>query len=428
MRKVDAETEISRLIALACLAEIATLVHPLRFLASLSFRSLLMLIPSRILVALCCCAGAAAAAEAPIATVVLYPGSATIERHARITPGMTELEIDGLPANFDARTIRVQSDAGIQIGQVVTRDVGQAQSANTREAELEAQIQALQDKIAVLDVDAKSAALVQKYLENLNGAGASGDRQQTVVDARSMATMLETIRKGGSDAFERIRKTEVQKRDLDRQIEALQRDLERLRTGTRDSRHITIQLAARQAGTLRVSYQVSGAGWKPTYRASLDSSASTLELERLATVSQKTGEDWRGVQLKLATKNRGRLARRATETRHRPAPPVAAGARAAPMASDIPQADAGAGRRPPLFRRAGPGSGSFASAGSQVKVWRRGHRQLHSSDHRNPRELRHRIRRAVARHAAIRRPRDFSRLVEATVGSEAASAHCPARR
>jgi len=314
MRKVDAETEISRLIALACLAEIATLVHPLRFLASLSFRSLLMLIPSRILVALCCCAGAAAAAEAPIATVVLYPGSATIERHARITPGMTELEIDGLPANFDARTIRVQSDAGIQIGQVVTRDVGQAQSANTREAELEAQIQALQDKIAVLDVDAKSAALVQKYLENLNGAGASGDRQQTVVDARSMATMLETIRKGGSDAFERIRKTEVQKRDLDRQIEALQRDLERLRTGTRDSRHITIQLAARQAGTLRVSYQVSGAGWKPTYRASLDSSASTLELERLATVSQKTGEDWRGVQLKLAT-GQPRLSPQAPEPR-----------------------------------------------------------------------------------------------------------------
>lgn len=273
-----------------------------------------MLISTRILVVLCCCAGPAVAAEAPIAAVVLYPGSATIERHARIIPGMTELEIDGLPANFDARTIRVQADTGIQIGQVVTRDVGQAQSASTREAELEAQIQALQDKIAVLDVDAKSAALVQKYLENLNGAGASSDRQQTFVDARSMAAMLETIRKGGSDAFERIRKAEVQKRDLDRQIQALQRDLERLHTGARDSRHITVQLAARQAGILRLSYQVSHAGWKPTYRALLDSSASTVELERLATVSQKTGEDWRGVKLKLAT-GQPRLSPQAPEPR-----------------------------------------------------------------------------------------------------------------
>lgn len=273
-----------------------------------------MLIPPRILLALCCCAGTAAATEAPIDTVVLYPGSATIERHARITPGMTELEIDGLPANFDARTIRVQADTGIQIGQVVTRDVGQVQSSSTREAGLEAQIEALQDKIAVLDVDAKSAALVQKYLENLNGAGTSGDRQQAFVDARSMSTMLETIRKGGSDAFERIRKAEVQKREFGRQIEALQRDLERLRTGAHDSRHITVQLAARQAGILRLSYQVNRAGWKPTYRASLDSSVSTVELERLATVSQKTGEDWRGVKLKLAT-GQPRLSPQAPEPR-----------------------------------------------------------------------------------------------------------------
>jgi uncharacterized protein (TIGR02231 family) len=289
-------------------------VHYLRFLALLPYRSLPVLIPPRILVVLCCFAGTAAATEAPIAAVVLYPGSATIERHARITPGMTELEIDGLPANFDARTIRVQADPGIQIGQVVTRDVGQVQSASTREAELEAQIETLQDKIAILDVDAKSAALVQKYLENLNGAGTSGDRQQAFVDARSMSTMLETIRKGGSDAFERIRKAEVQKRDLGRQIEALQRDLERLHTDAHDSRHITVQLAARQAGILRLSYQVSRAGWKPTYRASLDSSASTVELERLATVSQKTGEDWRGVTLKLAT-GQPRLSPQAPEPR-----------------------------------------------------------------------------------------------------------------
>ncbi|UUZ51559.1 DUF4139 domain-containing protein [Massilia sp. B-10] len=41
--------------------------------------------------------------------------------------------------------------------------------------------------------------------------------------------------------------------------------------------------------------------WKPGYRASLDSGASTIELARLATVAQNTGEDWSNVKLTLST-------------------------------------------------------------------------------------------------------------------------------
>lgn len=242
-----------------------------------------------------------AAADAPISSVVLYPGSATIERAAQVTPGMTQLEIKGLPANFDPQTIRVQADVGIQIGQVVTRDAGRAESVSAREAELEAKIEALQDKIALMDVDAKSAALVHGYLEKLGSAGASSDKQQPLVDARSMSAMLDAIRRGGSDAFERMHKAEVQKRELNKQVEALQRDLAKLRSGSRDAREITVQLAARQAGVVRLSYQVNHAGWKPAYRALLDSNASTVDLERMATVSQKTGEDWSSVKLKLST-------------------------------------------------------------------------------------------------------------------------------
>jgi len=243
----------------------------------------------------------ALAADAPISAVVLYPGSATIERTANVSPGMGQLEIKGLPANFDPQTVRVQADDGIQVGQVVTREIGRAESASPREAELEAKILALQDKVALLDADARSAALVQKYLENLGSGTPAGERPQAAPDARNMAAMLEAIRRGGSDAFERIHKAEVQKRDLNKQVEALQRDLDKLRSGARDARNMTIQLHVRQPGAVKVSYQVNNAGWKPTYRAQLDSGRSTVELERMATISQKTGEDWSGVKLRLST-------------------------------------------------------------------------------------------------------------------------------
>ncbi len=277
-----------------------------------------MLKPTRITLplALCFCSlGQAAASQTPITAVVLYPGSATVERVARITPGMTRLEITGLPANFDLQTLRAQAGPGIQIGQIVTQDVGRTESAGTREAEIEAKIQALQDKLAVIDVDAKSAVLVQKYLENLSGADAAAtDRQQPYIDAKSMASVLEAMRRGGSDAYERIHKADVQKRELHKQVAALERDLAKVKSGARDTRNVTINLAARQGGTLTVSYQVNGAGWQPTYRALLDSSASTVNLERLATVSQKTGEDWSNVKLTLST-GQPRLSPQAPEPR-----------------------------------------------------------------------------------------------------------------
>lgn len=268
-----------------------------------------------LLTALCSSGYALADTAAPITSVVLYPGSATIERASHVAAGMTQLEIKGLPSNFDLQTLRVQADAGIQVGQVVTQDAARTEAGNAREAQLEAQIQALQDKQAELEVEAKSAALVQNYLEHLNGAGAANaDRPQALIDAKSMAAVIDTIRRSATDSFERTQKAAVQTRELNKKIEALQRDLAKLRSGSKDTRSITVNLVARQSGDVRLSYQVNGAGWKPGYRATLDSASSSVDLERLATVSQKTGEDWSGVRLRLST-GQPRLSPQAPEPR-----------------------------------------------------------------------------------------------------------------
>ena len=241
-------------------------------------------------------------AAVPITEVVLYPDSATVVRTAHVTPGMTQLELKDLPANFDRETLRVQADAGVHIGQVVTQDVGRAEATGSREADIDAKIQALRDKEALLDVDAKSAQLVQHYLEGLSGAGAAAtDRAQPYIDAKSMAAVIDTIRHSAAESFERIQKVEIQKREIDAAIGALQRDLEHVRSGDKDARSIAVSLAVEQAGVVRVSYQVNGANWHPRYRAMLNSTTSTLTLERLASISQKTGEDWSGIKLTLST-------------------------------------------------------------------------------------------------------------------------------
>ncbi len=245
------------------------------------------------------CGTAIAQDASRITAVTLYPGSATIERSARVTPGMTRLEISGLPANFDPQTVRVERGPGVYIGEVSTKDQSRTAASNARESAIEEKIQALKDRQAVLEVDARSAQMTAEFISRL-GAPA-GEKPAPIPNARSLAETIEAVRRGGSDAFGRIQKVQVQKREIDKQIRALERDLARLKSGAKDVRTIAVGVSAERPGELRVSYQVNGAGWRPAYRAGLDSAGSKVLLERQGAISQTTGEDWTNVKLKLST-------------------------------------------------------------------------------------------------------------------------------
>ena len=190
-----------------------------------------------------------AALEAPIRAVTLYPGSATVERVAQVAQGATRIEITGLQANFDTGTVRVQADAGIQVGQVVTRDLGQADNPSPRIAELDARIQALRDQIARVETEVKSAQMVVSYLESLNGGKATVPAAPS--DPKALLGTIDVIRKGASDALNRKHDGDVRIRALQEQLAVLARERAKLQAGSRDGRVMTIAVTARQAGTLQ---------------------------------------------------------------------------------------------------------------------------------------------------------------------------------
>ena len=235
-----------------------------------------------------------------VSRVTLYSGSATIERSAKVQSGVGKLEMTGLPANFDPKTLRVETDAGIHVGEVAIQDVSRAEAVSKREADLEERIQKLKDEKAALDVEVKSAELVRDYLKSLSTRSTDGAKA-VPIDAKAIPAVLDAIRRGGADSYATIQKMDIRKRELDKRIAALQGDLGRIRNGARDVRTLTISYTAQKPGELRAAYQVTNAGWKPQYRAALDSSSSKVELERQAAVVQRTGEDWRGVRLRLST-------------------------------------------------------------------------------------------------------------------------------
>ena len=235
-----------------------------------------------------------------ISRVTLYPGSATVERSAQVQPGIGKLQMTGLAANFDPRTIRVETDGGIHVGEVAVQDVSRAEAVGKREAELEERIQKLRDEKSALDVDVRTAELVRDYLKSLSARQTDGTKT-VPIDAKAIPAVLEAIRRGGADSYGTLQKMDLRKRELDKRIAVLNSELGRIRSGAREERTLTITYTAQKAGDLRAAYLVMNAGWKPQYRAGLDSNTSRVELERQAAVMQRTGEDWRGVKLRLST-------------------------------------------------------------------------------------------------------------------------------
>lgn len=259
-----------------------------------------------------CAVPCLALTSAPVTAVTLYPGSATVTRSAAVMMGATEVVIGDLPANFDVATLRVQAGPGIRVGEVVTQDAAAGRPFNPAEAALAARIEALKDQHAMLEAESKSAKIVKSYLERFNGGAGPADKPGAGVDPKALAGLINTLGHGASEALVKIQKLTVQQRAIDKQVAVLERDLAHLQSGAKDTRSVTVRVAAGQGGALTLSYQLDDAGWKPGYRAALDSAASTIDLERLATIAQSTGEDWSNVKLTLST-SRPRLSPQGAE-------------------------------------------------------------------------------------------------------------------
>ena len=238
--------------------------------------------------------GSAMAEEGvPITQVTLYPGSATVVRSGQVTPGVRLLQAYGLPANFDTKSLQVQADPGIRIGQIVVQESDGKEGEHPQVKVLKKKIRELKDRLDTLDIEVKSAELVTGYLGRMESS------EKT--DGKALAGIVSGIESSAQRAFQRAQQAEIRKRALQEELAPLEFELAQLQSGAKKARSVSVHLAVEHAGQVRLSYQVSRAGWQPAYRAALDSTKGHVDLERLAQVSQKTGEDWKDVKLKLST-------------------------------------------------------------------------------------------------------------------------------
>ncbi|MFZ6638955.1 DUF4139 domain-containing protein [Undibacterium sp. TC4M20W] len=232
-------------------------------------------------------------ANSKISNVLVYPGGAHVERVARVAAGARELKLNCLSARFDVDSLKVQADAGIQVGDVSVQTVDRARAPECANTGLDLRIRELQEQKASISAEGEAQELVIGYLKSF-GNEKSGSNT-------ALVTTAEQLRRTGQDALQRRLSAQKRLNDLDLQLTPLLAEQRRQFQANPQVRSVQIRLAAQNEGEVKLSYRLSQAGWTPVYRAYLDTVKSQVRLERHAQVAQNSGEDWNGINLKLST-------------------------------------------------------------------------------------------------------------------------------
>jgi len=245
--------------------------------------------------------------------VTLFPRGAELTRFAEVTlePGSHTLIFSDLPDRILPNSVRVegQSDAaGLAISSIDTQRIfldSEAISGGEYK-KLKDRIEALQDKRKRLDVTIRTAETQLNLLQNLATLPTVPPAAGGSAPAPDWNTILTLI--GGMDEVQtRILGAREGQRELDRQIEELNKQLSLLNPGRTARTRVKVFIAAKAAGKalFRIRYQIRNGGWQPFYDLRLNTGAGgkgpDLELVRRASISQSSGEDWQNIEMALST-------------------------------------------------------------------------------------------------------------------------------
>lgn len=246
--------------------------------------------------------------DAPIVAVAVYSDRAKITRGGAIAleSGRQQATIVDLPMHLDADSLRarVRGESVRMLGIEATTEIFVDTPENSA-AELEARLEALERQKRELTDNEEVAGSKLDFFKQLQSTssellarGLSKGRiqlEQTDAVADYVARQQATVRA-------RSRELTIERLELSKQLDAVARKLERIRTKKGKQRRIVqVLLDVEQETTveIEIDYLITTASWTPLYDVRV--SGKRVEFSYLARVTQQTGEDWPAVPLLFST-------------------------------------------------------------------------------------------------------------------------------
>ncbi len=256
-------------------------------------------------------ASVAATPTAPVDVVghvtaaTIYTEGASVERDVTVPGGARLLEVRCVPDNLADESLQVDGPAGLRVGEMRWERLSTAESTACHHSAHEGQLRTLEEQRAALAAKLTADEIAVEYLHrwgSLPGTPLAGSHAANgVPQPASPAQSAEALRRAAADLLEDQARLKRQAHDADEAIARVQSLVGAETRGERGWSVVHIEVATPAQALLHVRYQVSQASWRPVYRATLDSAAGTVRLERQAELIQASGEDWTDVHVRLAT-------------------------------------------------------------------------------------------------------------------------------
>jgi uncharacterized protein (TIGR02231 family) len=245
--------------------------------------------------------------------VTVYPDRAqvTCRGETMVSPQIDTIVFDELPLSVDADSVRVSGSGTVAV-QILSVDVIQEyyeKSPSLKVQNLEAEIEAVNEDLLAVEDD---IVIWQAEADQLKGLRQATNEYAKGLSRGRMSVedqkdLMVYIRTQDREVRKEQRNLDLQARALKRKLEKLQNDLAGLDSGKPRSRYqVKISVSVEGEGQFNpvLTYIVGNAYWKPLYDFHYRNSEEQnkgLTITTIAQVSQRTGQDWQGVQLKVST-------------------------------------------------------------------------------------------------------------------------------
>ncbi len=245
-----------------------------------------------------------------IATVTVYPNSALVTREVDVpaVAGRVELTVSPLPPTAASSSLYTEGSDGIRV--LTTRFRSRPILEDTR-----ADVRRLQEEIKELQVarekiegDVTAVTDNNKLITKMESFLTVSTVQATekgALNSEAAIALAKHIRESRVETMRELVALKQQVQANQEKAEAAQKRLAALTSGVariENDAIIVVEKANAAAGKVRLNYLVDHAAWHPQYKLRAGKNAQDLvQLEYLAAVEQRTGEDWTNVKLVLST-------------------------------------------------------------------------------------------------------------------------------
>ncbi len=245
---------------------------------------------------------------AKVHTVTVYGDRAEVVRHlsATVEAGDHTLTFENLPGATDLSSVRVDGKGAFTLIDIRGERVQTKEIADERVLKLNKEAETLRAQVNDLTladnrITQRKAAL-EKVLGRLTAVGK--DSANAEMDPSKWAAYLQYHVDTLAKLDKEVLANGVSRTSLNLDIDRVQRELNELNAHRFKFRNVArVRIEAKQAGPIELdlAYVVRGPSWNPLYDIRADTKAKTVRVNYHAEVRQSTGEDWKGVALKLST-------------------------------------------------------------------------------------------------------------------------------